>query len=106
MREHPVDNDIRNFWKSFPLRIPGHSISPCHREPTLLVQSMEGGFVTRNCPTCSRNETLPKAVFLNELELWVACPKCKVRMNPGYDPRGNYAYICDACDLYIKLASL
>jgi endogenous inhibitor of DNA gyrase (YacG/DUF329 family) len=105
MREYQIDPKIREMWKVYPVRIEGRSTSWCHREPTLLVQSMEGGFVTRNCPTCGKFETLPEAVFLKELNLWVACPNCKRRMKPGVVFK-NYAFVCETCDIFVKLAEL
>lgn len=103
MREYQIDPAIRQIWKIYPVRIEGQSTSFCHRQPTLLVQSMEGGFVTRNCPACGNSQTLPESVFLNELNLWVACPECKQRMRRGMMFK-NYAFICEKCQVFIKLA--
>jgi len=105
MTELPIDEVTREVWKKYPLRISGMKKSSCHGRLTVLVQSMEGGFVTRNCPECGRAESLPEADFLN-LGLWVACPLCKRAMEPGRVPRSNYGYECQACDCYIKLAAL
>jgi ribosomal protein S27E len=79
MRQYPPDPEIAKIWKIYPVRIPGRSIAPCHNEQTVLVQSMDGGFVTRNCPRCGNAGTLPEDVF-EKLDLWVACPQCKARM--------------------------
>lgn len=105
MREYQVNPDIRKIWKIYPVRIQGHSTSPCHKQETLLVHSMERGFVRRNCPECGETTTLPEHVFFNKLDLWVSCPECKARMEKqkvGVD----YAFVCPKCDLYIKLAEL
>lgn len=100
-----MDQGIRGIWKIYPVRIPGASLSRCHSEPTILVQSMEGGFVTRNCPACGNPETLPQRTFLHEIDLWVACPQCKGRMAPGIVDR-NYAFACDKCQVSIDLSDL
>lgn len=95
------------MWKQFPLRIPGPTLAFCCQAPTILVQSMKGGFVTQNCSKCGRSLTLKEADF-RRLQLWVACPKCNQRMVEAIIPRagGNYGYLCQACDLGIKLAEL
>ena len=105
MRIHPVDPKIRDLWKTYPVRISGHSISECCGKPTLLVQSMEGGFVTRNCPQCGSSATVTHDVFFNEIDLWVACPECKQPMTRNMIEK-NYGFICGSCDLGIPLATL
>lgn len=105
MRQFPSDPEIEKIWKIYPVRIPGQSISRCHNEQTVLVQSMDGGFVTRNCPQCgNKDDTLPRYVF-EKLDLWVACPQCKTRMAPEIVDK-NYAFTCRGCDLYVRLADL
>lgn len=103
MPQYPIDKSIREIWKLYPVRIGGKSLSECHSKPTILVQSMEGGFVTRNCPECGSQATLPRCTFLNEIDLWVACPKCKGQMEKRIVGT-NYAFTCDRCILYIDLA--
>ena len=105
MKEFPLDPQIRETWKKYPLRLSDGSKSTCCGLPTVLVQSMEGGFVTRNCPRCAKKDTLPEDVFIS-LDLRVACPECKQPMEPGRLPYTNYGYRCDRCDLGIKLADL
>ncbi len=105
MRIHPVDARTRDFWKSYPVRISGHSISECCGKPTLLVQSMEGGFVTRNCPQCGSRTTLTHDAFFNEIDLWVACPDCKQPMKRDMIDK-NYGFVCEPCDVAILLAAL
>ena len=104
MRELPVDEAIREIWKKYPLRLYGLRNSKCHGKPTVLVQSMEGGFVTRNCPECGKGEYLSEADF-HELGLWVACPECRQPMTAGMVAK-NYGYICEPCQNFIKLAAL
>src|SRR5712691_12336918 len=106
MREYPIDPKVREMWKLFPLRIPGNSKSTCCGAATLLVQSMDGGYVTRNCSVHGEKSSLPEHVFFNELDLWVACPECRKRMIPGRLAYSNYGYVCKSCDLGIKLAEL
>ena len=96
-----------NIWKEYPIRISGQEPSKCHKEQTVLVQSKEGGFVTRNCWKCGSSETLPAKVFFS-LNLLVACPECKRPMREtkeDLDGR-NYGYVCDKCEIGIKLADL
>ena len=81
MKMHPVNPEVQEFWKIFPVRIPGGSKCSNCGEESVLVQSMSGGFVTRNCPQCNRPESLPERTF-KQLGLWVACPSCKRRMTP------------------------
>jgi hypothetical protein len=69
MRIHLIDPKIREIWRVYPVRISGRSMSRCCNQPTVLVQSMKGGFVTRNCPKCGQPDTLPPEVFLNELDI-------------------------------------
>ena len=105
MRIQPVDPDIQKFWKIFPVRFLGGS--KCHDcgEETVLVQSMKGGYVTRNCPCCNKPEKLLERTF-RELELWVACPQCKKRMEPQILQDKNYGYVCDECDIGVPLFAL
>ena len=105
MKIHPVDPRVRQFWKIFPLRIPGGSVCDQCGQETVLVQSMKGGFVTRNCPTCNIPTTLPTSVF-KRLHLWIACPKCGGRMEDQIVTAKNYGYICRPCDIGIPLFAL
>lgn len=100
-------------WKTYPVRIRGPLPSTCHQAPTLLVQSMSGGFVSANCSVCGSRDLLRYAEFLN-LGLWVGCPQCKQVMDPtllseirgGGRLAGNYGYVCSPCRLFILLADL
>lgn len=104
MKMHPVDPKVRKFWKVFPLRIPGGSDCEDCGEETVLVQSMKGGFVTRNCSKCNKPTTLPNAVFW-KLNLWIACPKCRGRMAHRILGK-NFGYACKDCDIGIPLFEL
>lgn len=105
MNIHLVGPDTQQMWRAFPLRIPGGSKCASCQEDTILVQSMTGGFVTRNCPRCNRPGTLPFKTF-KQLGLWVACPRCKRRMVALELPDKNYGFACGACDIGIPLFSL
>jgi hypothetical protein len=105
MKEYPVDPKVREMWKTFPLRLSGLATSPCCGSPTVLVQSMDGGFVTRNCARCGAKDSFPEADFMR-LGLWVACPVCKQPMTATRLHQSNYGYLCKPCDLGIKLAEL
>ena len=105
MRIHSVDPNVRSIWKVYPVRIPaGSKCLKCEQE-TVLVQSMNGGFVTQNCPRCNNSTTLPKHRF-KQLAVWVACPECKSRMTPEILPDKNYGYTCRQCDIGIPLFAL
>lgn len=105
MRIVPADPTIHDFWKIYPVRIPGESRCESCREDTVLVQSMTGGFVTRNCPRCNHSDTLPQSVF-RALRVWVACPECKRRMSPEVLPDKNYGFICTTCSVAFPLFAL
>ncbi len=105
-KPYPIDENIVRMWKNFPVRISGHSTSRCCHKPTILVQSMQGGYVSRDCPECGNPTTLPEEVFLEKLDLYVACPICRARMVAEILFNKNYGYTCQACKIYIDLASL
>lgn len=104
MRIHPVDPRIREFWKTYPVRISGHSISQCCGKPSLLVQSMEGGFVTRNCPQCGARDTLTHGAFFKDVDVWVACPECRQPMKRDRIDK-NYGLVCESCGVGILLTA-
>lgn len=106
MKNYPISQTITEFWKSYPLRIPGYSLCDDCEMSSVLVQSMKRGFVTRNCPNCNQPKTLPNDVFFEELDIYVACPECKQRMEPTILPDKNYGYLCSDCETYILLSDL
>jgi hypothetical protein len=67
---------------------------------------MKGGFVTANCsrPGCNNKGSFTASEF-ESLDLWVGCPECRARMAPAMIEK-NYAYRCDECALYVRLADL
>lgn len=100
-----IGSTIRDFWRAYPVRVPGHSTCGICNEPTVLVQSRDGGYVTRSCPKCAYYHPLPEPIF-RKLDLWVACPKCKGRMEPDILPDKNYGYVCHLCNVSIALFEL
>src|SRR4051794_2367239 len=52
MLYHRFAPELLEGWKSYPVRVCGPRPSACHGKPTLLVQSMAGGFVSANCCEC------------------------------------------------------
>lgn len=103
---YPIDEEIRKVLKEkYPSGIPGHSKSICCDEQTVLFQYSEGGFVKCKCQKCGEEENLSDIEF-EKLDLTVECPKCKKPMKPGRVIYSNYGYLCEGCDLEIKLADL
>jgi type I restriction enzyme R subunit len=79
------------------LRSQGLRKSSCCRAPTILVQSMTGGFVTANCSKCNNSASVSSNDFFHELDIWVSCPKCRKRAGPSTVGRANYGYKCNTC---------
>ena len=86
------------------IRLQGPELSWCHKAPTLLVQSMSGGFVTANCSVCNSSSNL-RADDFNRLDIWVDCPKCRTRLQKT-TIFGNYGFECPDCKWRCILASL
>ena len=106
LRHYAWSEQTRQNWKSYPVRVLGPHRSGCCGKPTLLVQSMDGGFVTANCskPGCNNMTTVSQGDF-EALVLWVGCPECRDPMTPQMVDQ-NYAYTCDRCRIYVRLADL
>ena len=110
---HRFAPELLEGWKSYPVRVRGPRPSECHGSPTLLVQSMAGGFVSANCSECGKKHLLGRADFFS-LFLWVSCPRCRRQMESEMLPRikrasrlaANYGYKCARCRIYILLADL
>jgi hypothetical protein len=105
MGRFSYDEQLLQQWKSYPVRVVGPRDSRCCLKPTLLVQSMGGGFVSANCSECDSKQTLTQSEFTN-LGLWVNCPNCRKRMLTWEDPHKNYAYQCAECQIFILLADI
>ena len=105
MRIHPVDSSRSQALESI-------SASHSRRRPLSKLQAgngvgsgREGGFVARNCPICKTSTTLPFETF-EGLDLWIACPQCRKKMMPAMLPEGNYGYVCQECEIGIRLSEL
>lgn len=102
----PYNEKNREGWKTYPMRIQGSRLSRCCRKPTLLTQSMSGGFVTQNCSACGSKNAFTQTEF-KDLNLWVSCPKCRKQMLASYPiVSNNYGFICEQCNVTILLASI
>jgi len=106
MIQWPIDEELCRKWK-LPLNVGGMNLSRCCNQPTRIVRSMDGGFVTRNCPSCKKGpaHVLPIHVF-KSLRLNLRCPQCNEKLCNGRDWYKNYVLICDTCDIFVKLADL
>lgn len=104
MRRYEYDKDRCDGWKSYPVRFTLDRLSGCCRKPLVLVQSMEGGFVTANCFKYGQRNTVSDGEFISLL-LLVSCPKCKAIMPPKIIEK-NYSYVCEDCQLYVRFADL
>ena len=105
MRRFRYDKETCDGWKSYPIRLTlENRLSRCCSQPAVLVQSMEGGFVTANCFKCGNRETIGDYEF-KSLRLIVSCPECKKVMTPTLIEK-NYSYHCEDCQLYIWLSDL
>jgi hypothetical protein len=110
---HRFTPETMKGWKSYPARIRGPRLSDCHQAPTLLVHSMERGFVTQNCSDCGNRFPVSLSEF-EALGLWVGCPNCNRPMGPeklqqviGPTRRAaNYAFVCEHCRVFIWLMDL
>lgn len=89
MADSTIDSATRQAWKSIPLRVVFGSSSCCNA-PTILANVAPSSFVMRRCTECSASETLTNEQF-HCLELWVACPKCNMKMKPGREFYEKYA---------------
>lgn len=107
MRRYEYSKSDQDSWKSYPIRLTTSRVSRCHDKPEVLVQSMEGGFVTANCIQCGKSDTLSQDEF-KKLAVLVACPECRKAMRADYVPDSskNYGYCCESCSVYIWLADL
>lgn len=88
-----------------PLRIEGPRASHCCSWPTVLVQSMEGGFVTANCTRCGGKDYLSEYDFFYLLRCAVDCPRCGDRMHKSYCGK-NYGFECPSCRNRVLLADI
>ncbi len=88
-----------------PLRIEGLRLSSCCSWPTVVVQSMKGGFVTQNCIKCGSRHSLSETDFFYRLHCAVDCPACGDRMFKTYLWK-NYGFECPTCRRTLLLVDL
>lgn len=91
------DDRLFEEWRRYPVRAVFGACDRCG-EPTILVQSMDGGYITRNCSNCGRIHTPTERMFFGKLELWVVCPECRRKMEKARI-YSNYGYDCSHCDI-------
>ena len=105
MEKFIYDKTTCDGWKSYPIRIiVPDRVCKCHGTRLVLVQSMEGGFVTANCFECNKKELIGENE-LKKLPIVCCCPKCNKVMT-GELVEKNFCYTCKNCNLYIRLADL
>ena len=71
-----------------------------HRQ-TLIVQSREGGLVTRDCLTSGTSNSVRMTHLPN-----LYCGRCSSEIGPSKNSSGNYAYACRCCRTSVELAQL
>ncbi len=105
MRRYEYNPQTTNGWRTYPIRLTVPGKSRCCGRTKVLVQSMEGGFVTANCTKCGKQDAVSLSEFEN-LGVWVSCPECNQRMAPQKVVYSSYGFACEKCDLYIRLGDL
>ena len=94
-------------WKDTPIRFKGPSPSSCCHWPTVLVQSMSGGFVRQNCTKCGYGTRLVREYdFLYRLDCVVVCPYCRHAMYREVLWDKNYGFVCHDCRIGLWLAAI
>lgn len=94
-------------WKQAPFRIYGPSISSCCHQPSIIVQSRSGGFVTQNCTNCGyRYEYLGEFDYINEVAFLIKCPYCLQTTCREVLPDKNYGFACHDCNIGLRLAAI
>ena len=105
MRRYEYNPESTNGWRSYPIRLTVTGKSGCCKETKILVQSMDGGFVTANCTKCGKQDTVSHSEF-EALDVWISCPECQQKMASQKVAYSNYGYTCERCDLYVLLGDL
>lgn len=72
--------------------------SRCCDAAQQIIQSRDGGFVSKNCVSCGK----PSRVGLQQLPQLV-CPTCRQPMTVGKDKSANYIYRCPSCPFEVRL---
>ena len=109
MIQYSIDTTSRKRWKDYPVRVRGVRVSACHSQPTWIVRSKEGGFITENCSECGKHTTLSRKGFY-DLDICVACPQCANVMSKIMLPKdkkaANYSFACEPCGIFIRFADV
>ena len=109
MQRYEVEESQRASWNDYPVRIKGMRECGDCGSPMLLVRWSQGGFVKEICSACRNDTTLSDGDFVAiGRELYVECPKCRKEMSVDTEGRdhGNYAFLCEPCELLLLLADL
>lgn len=113
MRRYVPSTEVLAACKRHPIRVWIPTPSRCCHQPRIIVQSLEGGFITANCANCGKHDTLGNTEFAELGEsLWVSCPECRAKMSAELVPDGsgyakrNYGFVCAKCQLYLWLSDL
>jgi hypothetical protein len=83
-----------------PSSLYAKGMSRCHRSRMVLMLSRPGGYVSRNCCTCGKPQTVPLSELPNQ-----SCDGCGSGMTVRYLDGENYFYACDTCGKSWMLAS-
>ncbi len=104
MRIHQVENAVMAAWRAYPIRVVSRQLSRCCQSSRLLVRNeLAEGWIDAICAVCGKNEFLRHAEF-EELDLWVQCPICQNRAEPGRQE--FYGFYCAECGVFLRLADL
>ena len=76
-------------------------LSPCCGEEAQIVQSRDGGLISRDCLKCGSSH------YVNESQLpKLPCESCKTPMQIKKLDGTNYFYVCASCKQYHKIAGI
>lgn len=98
------NNELEKNWKNYPVLITSGNLSNCCKADLILVQSMEGGFVTQNCIECGEKYSLSE-YELKGLNILIICPICKAEAYFDIKDK-NYVIVCSDCRIYLKFADI
>lgn len=83
------------------MKLISTEVSPCCGYEAQIVQSRDGGFVSRDCLKCGRSH------YVNERQFpRLACDSCKNPMDIKKLDGVNYYYACATCERYHKIADI
>lgn len=83
------------------VRLISTELSPCCGHEAQIVQSRDGGFISRGCLKCGQSH------YVNESQLpKLACESCRSAMQIKKLDGTNYFYACPTCERYHKIAGI